>query len=117
MYNFLEHDSPLKMFLNQHCSHLLKPLEGDTGIPVNYADPKYLASLPQSLDLDTSYNPKQFHSLPSVVIAVYTIFLDDADRVTQCGSFIRVPGRMFNHYLDSAKRVFIFKDVTISKYK
>jgi hypothetical protein len=104
------------MFLNQHYSHLLKPLEGDTGIPVNYADPKYLASLPQSLDLDTSYNPKQFHSLPSVV-AVYTIFLDDADRVTQCGSSIRVPGRMFNHYLDSAKRVFIFKDVTISEYK
>jgi hypothetical protein len=58
MYNFLEHDSPLKMFLNQHCSHLLKPLEGDTGIPVNYADPKYLASLPQSLDLDISYNPQ-----------------------------------------------------------
>jgi len=116
MYNFLEHDSPLKIFLNQHCSHLLKPLEGDTGIPVNYADPKYLASLPQSLDLDTSYNPKQFHSLPSVV-AVYTIFLDDADRVTQCGSSICVPGRMFNHYLDSAKRVFIFKDVTIFEYK
>jgi hypothetical protein len=58
MYNSLEHDSPLKMFLNQHCSHLLKPLEGDTGIPVNYADPKYLASLPQSLDLDISYNPQ-----------------------------------------------------------
>ena len=116
MYNSLEHDSPLKMFLNQHCSHLLKLLEGDTGISVNYADPKYLASLPQSLDLDTSYNPQQFHSLPSVV-AVYTFFLDDANPVTQCGSSIRVPGRMFNHYLDSTKRVFIFKDVTISEYK
>ena len=80
------------MFLNQHCSHLLKPLEGDTGIPVNNVDPKYLASLPQSLDLDTSYNPQQFHSLLSVVPA-YTFFLDDADRVTRCGFSIRVPGR------------------------
>lgn len=51
MYSSLDVKDPLKLFLDGNCKHLLKPLEGYTGIPITYANPATLIGLPNNLKL------------------------------------------------------------------
>lgn len=115
MYNSLLPNNPLKLFLDKHCLHLLKPLQGDTGIPIEYKDPKVLLTLQDTVSLSPQYNPQDFEGLPKV--CTYAFFLEGEEKVTQCGSTIRVVNRMQTHYAQANKQGFIFNVNPIDMYK
>ena len=110
IFNYLEDNSPLKLFLQEHCSHLLKPLEGNRGISVKYAKPSGLSENPDVVSLSDKYTPAQFDNLPGSV-GVYVFYNEDSDRVMQCGSSIRLSDRMFSQKqvkVDSSSPIQIF---------
>jgi hypothetical protein len=113
MYNSLPIDSPLRLFLDQHCAHLMKPLEGNTGIPVNYGDSAVLNTLPNAVKLKPAHDPEQFNNLEGQV-GVYVFFLFGCVKPIQCGSSIRFTDRMPTHYHHDAKGELFFKDYPIS---
>lgn len=39
MYDSLDDGSDFKLLIEDNCSHLLKPMEENTGIPEEYSDP------------------------------------------------------------------------------
>jgi hypothetical protein len=78
MYNSLDNPSSLKLFIDEHCSYLLNPLEGNTGIPTKYAHSKYLSTLSDCLSLEESYNPQQFSNLPGST-GIYAFFIEGAE--------------------------------------
>ena len=80
--------SPLKLFLDKHCLDILKLLEGDRGIPIEYKDPKVLLTLQDTTDLSSQYKPEHFNKLSK--LCTYVFFLFRERKVTQCGSTIRL---------------------------
>lgn len=115
MFNSLQPNSPLKLFLDKHCLHLLKPLEGDSGIPIEYKDPKVLLALENTVSLSSQYKPEDYKVLPKV--CTYAFFIQGEDKVIQCGSTIRLINRMHTHYAQANKDGFIFNVYPISMYK
>jgi hypothetical protein len=115
MYNSLKDDDPLKAFLTKHCLHLLKPLQGHTGISVTNTEPAVLQQLPNTVQLAPQFTTAQFANLPGTV-GIYVFFLAGENVITQCGSTIRFINRMTNHYREAAKGNFIFGTNAIHDY-
>lgn len=113
IYDSLENGSPLKKFINDHCSHLMSPLQGNTGIPVSYGNTKVLLDLPHAVKLNFTHKASQFTSLPGQT-GVYVFFTDN--ELVQCGSSIRFTNRMQSHYKDSSGGVFVFGEHSIDQY-
>jgi hypothetical protein len=109
MYDSLSEGDPLKVFLTKHCLHLLKPLQGHTGIPTNLANPTVLQKLPNTVRLMPKFTPSQIADL-SGTVGIYVLYLDLAEVVTQCGSSVSFLNRMSGHYRSAANKEFIFKD-------
>ena len=115
MYNSLPVNSPLRLFLDEHCAHLMKPLEGFTDIPVSYADTSVLNTLPSTVKLGTTYDPGLLSHLTGQV-GVYVFFVAGDSKPTQCGSSIRFNGRMHTHYLKASKGGSFFTNTEISSF-
>lgn len=114
LYNSLDPNSNLKLFIDNHCSHLLKPLTGDTGIPMHYKNVDTLKTLPGVV---TQLPPKfktgmLRHILPTV--GVYVFFT--ASKLIQCGSSISFISRMRSRYLESVGGKFTFGKYLITDY-
>jgi hypothetical protein len=115
MYDSLSQGDPLKVFLTKHCLHLLKPLQGHTGIPTNLVNPVELQKLPNTVRLMPKFTPSQMADLPGTV-GIYVLYLASAVLVTQCGSSVSFLNRMSGHYRSAAKKEFIFKDNDIQDF-
>jgi hypothetical protein len=109
-------NSSLKSFIDENCSHLLKPLEGHTGIPVQYANTNRLINMSDVVSLNDRYSPELFKDLKGSV-GVYVFFKEGEEVVTQCGSSINLSNRMYNHYRRAIKGEFIFENHPVSDYK
>jgi hypothetical protein len=115
MYESLARGDPLKVFLTKHCMHLLKPLQGHTGIPVALANPVELQKLPSTVRPAPVYTPSQFANLLGTV-GIYVFHLIGETVTTQCGSSVSFLNRMAGHYREAMKGNFIFTCVPIHEY-
>jgi hypothetical protein len=115
MYNSLKDNDSLKLFLDKHCLHLLKPLKEYTSIPTNYSKPKVLINLPNTVNLEPNFTASQFKGL-SQTVGIYVFYFEGQDSVVQCGSTIRFLNRITNHYREAVKGNFIFKNNKIQDY-
>ncbi len=113
MYNSLEEGSRLKAYIDNNCLHLLKPLEGYTGIPTSYRDVNVLKGLPDVINMKSSYSRNLFESLTGNT-GVYAFFLDD--ELVQCGSALQYSNRVQSHYIDSKDGMFVFGNHPITRY-
>ena len=116
MFESLPLNSPVRLFIEKNCTHLMKPIEGNTGIPIAYVMSSVLNTLPDVVKLGTTYKSDQFKHLLGEV-AVYVFYLDNMDKPTQCGSSIRLKNRIRTHYLHARKNLIFFKNVKIEEFK
>lgn len=63
MYDHQPDGSVLKQYLTDNCSHLLEPLQGSTGIPINKADVNYLKKHVDTIQLESQYRASFFAHL------------------------------------------------------
>jgi hypothetical protein len=114
MYDSLPDTSPLKAFIDSNCAHLLKPLIGDTGIPVDYAKLEVLRTIPGAVQLQSTFKRELF--APYAGRAGVYVFYTPSE-LMQCGSCIDFSNRMQSHYLDIKDGKFFFGAHSVEAYQ
>lgn len=104
MYNSLQDNSDLKVFLENRCSHLLKLPVGDTGYPVDFFNhDKFMSSYPNPVPLPDSNNANTVGDFAGKS-GTYTIYCPDTQE-HYIGANMEFSLRLKQHYHDYSRVV------------
>lgn len=100
MYLDLDEGTSLHTYITDNCLHLLAPLTGHTGIPVDTANPRHLVYLPSTVSLGNEFSTSYVKGLKSQA-GIYVLYEVGTERVEKCGSNIDYYKRLLAYYNES----------------
>lgn len=100
MYNSLDKQDPLSLYLDNNCKHLLAPLVGNSPIPVEMVDPTHLMAHPHTAKLGSSMSVEYLSGFRKNA-GVYVFFMENDSSLARCGSCMNFADRMKRHFSDA----------------